>query len=400
MDPSLGRIFASLASTASQSSGESEELAAIGRAAVASLRDAFVDEHRPNEFDDLLSRVESGQGEAVSRLAEVIDNSRLGGLDRALLSLSAEAARAGFVPPPPANLGSSDSMAELEEAVVRERDRFTEDPESRLLAHELTMLLEDLTIRYRDLGRNEEALQAALETRAFAEVLAEIDPDYGFGISFDLLSDAYAKLGRFEEAAKVAEEGLEGRRHAWSLKELSGYYTSLGRHDAAVEKAEEAVAMEREKASAQHSLLPLLLEHLSTTYRSAGRSEEALPASQQAVAIHRPIADDGPVTGCERGRTLTALITLQDELGLGRSARDCEEAIAATEHCLALHRVMGSTDLDGLATLLAQRGTLAIISDDTSSATLLEVRQELESLAASVGEDHPAIIWLRSTEPI
>ena len=291
--------------------------------------------------------------------------------------------------------GSSGSVTELEEAVARQRERFAADPENRGFGHELAMLLDELTIRYRDLGRNEEALQAAMQSHAFAQVLAEIDPDYDFGISFDLLSDAYAKLGRFEEAAKVREEGLEHRPDAWSLRDLSSYYTSLGRHDEAVEKAEEAVAMERETTSSHQSLLSLLLEHLSTTYRAADRRDEALSAIEEAIAIHRCVAADGTVTGCELGRTLTALITLQGELGVDGSAGDCDEAIAATERCLALHRVMASTDVDGLAALLAQRGTLALISDEASS-TVLEVRQELESLADTVGEDHPAIIWLRT----
>lgn len=301
----------------------------------------------------------------------------------------------------PADAHEWGSVVELEQAVAQQQERFTADPESRGLGHELARLLDDLTIRYRDLGRNEDALVAAQQTRAFAQLLVKIDPDYPLEISFDLLSDAYARLGRFDEAAKVKEEGLERRRYAWTLKELSSYYIELGRIDDAVEKAEEAVAIEREKADAKahQSLLSLLLEHLSSTYRAAGRKQDALLAIEQAIAIHRSIAADGPVTGCELGRTLTAQITLQEELGKPDDpTAACDEAIAATEKCLALHRVVASTDTDGLAKLLAQRGTLARISGDVSSTTLPEVRQELESLADTLGENHPAILWLRSRE--
>ncbi len=365
MDPSLGRIFAALASKASGPSDTSEELVAIGQAMVARLRDIFLGNSRPDDYDDLLERVESGDEGAVPILADVIDGADPSPFLATLVPLAADASRAGFVPPPPANADTQYPVAELEQAVAQQRELFAAEPTNRGHAIELDMLLSDLPIRYRDLGRHEEALVAAQAYREFRQELAEIDPDSQMDISFDLLSDAYAKLDRFEEAAAVKEEGLEHRRDAWSLMDLSGYYTSLSRTDEAVAMAEEAVAMERkrENADPHQSLLSILLEHLSATYRSVGRKEDALFAIEQAVAIHRNIAAGQPVTGCELGRTLTNLLTLHDELDhLEVSAADCDEAKAATENCLALHRVMASTDVEGLADLLAQRETLARLS--------------------------------------
>ena len=166
-------------------------------------------------------------------------------------------------------------------------------------------MLDDRAIRYRDLGRREDALAAAQQSRAFRCELAEVEPEYQqtLDISFDLLSDAYARLGRFEEAVIVKEEGLKIRRDPWSLIELSTYYKRIGRFDDAVERAEEAVAIDLQRAEVQPRHLTLLmasLDHLSATYREVGRLDEALVLAAEVVAIHRDFADSHPGHHCHR----------------------------------------------------------------------------------------------------
>jgi tetratricopeptide (TPR) repeat protein len=232
---------------------------------------------------------------------------------------------------------------------------------------ERVRILTNLGIRFRDLGRHEEALKATQEAIGICRKLAPTRPD---ALRRDLatilinLGNSFCDLGRQEEALEATQEAVGmciklavARPDAFlpdlagSLNNLGIRFTCVGRREEALEATQEAVGIYHKLAAARpDAFLPHLagsLNNLGIKLRDLGRREEALKATQEAVLIHRKLATDHP------DAFLPDLARSLDNLGISFSDRQ-EEALEATQEGIEIYRKLAAARPDAFFPDLAR----------------------------------------------
>ena len=181
-------------------------------------------------------------------------------------------------------------------------------------AAQQAMTLNNLGNCLSELGRREEALEAAEEAVKIRRELAKSRPDVflpDLAGSFNNLGQCLSELGRREEALTAAGEGKDIYRElakwrpdvflpnlAGSLNNLGAFLSELGRRQVALTAAQEASAIYRELATSRpDAFLPKLamsLNNLGNRLSELGRREEALEAARESVQLYTGLAERWP----------------------------------------------------------------------------------------------------------
>jgi energy-coupling factor transporter ATP-binding protein EcfA2 len=155
------------------------------------------------------------------------------------------------------------------------------------------------------------AVDAGETGMAILRELAAANPAFRGDLASSLnnLGIRYSELGRRAEALPPSEEAVAIYRElaaanpafrgdlARSLNNLGIRYSALGRRAEALLPTEEAVAIRRELAAANPAFrndLASSLTNLGNRYSELGRRAEALPPTEEAVAITRELAAANP----------------------------------------------------------------------------------------------------------
>ncbi|MBV8738353.1 MAG: tetratricopeptide repeat protein [Alphaproteobacteria bacterium] len=226
----------------------------------------------------------------------------------------------------------------------------------------------NLANRLSDLGRREDALQAAEEAVGHYRGLAAARPDAfipNLALSMTNLANRLSALGRREDALQAAEEavghyrGLAAARPdafipdlAGSLNNLAGMLSDLGRREEALTAAEEAVGHCRGLAAARpDAFLPdlaLSLNNLAGMLSDLGRREEALTAAEEAVGHYRALAAARPDAFLpDLAGSLNTLVGMLSALGRR------EDALQAAEEAVGHYRVLAAARPDAFIPNLA-----------------------------------------------
>jgi hypothetical protein len=230
-------------------------------------------------------------------------------------------------------------------------------------------LLNQLSNRLSDLGRDDEALATIEEAVAIGRRLADEDPDTfltDLSRSLTNLSLRLYNVGRYREALEAGEEAVavdraladadpEGFLPALSAS-LNNYSNALeivGRDEEALVAIEETVAINRDLAKADPDVfLPNLAVSLSSLFNRlnmVGRDEEALVAIREAVAVGRDLVDANPDAFLPE--LAASLNNLSISLAaLGRN----EQALAAAEESVAIQRRLADIRPDAFVSGLAE----------------------------------------------
>jgi tetratricopeptide (TPR) repeat protein len=210
------------------------------------------------------------------------------------------------LPAPDRTLALRPFLADLYRARLARTPR--EEPEER------ARVLNRLGFALSEMGRREEALQAAQEAVEIRRQLAAQRPDAflpDLANSLNNLGVMLSEMGRRAEALQATQEAVEIRRQlaaqrpdaflpylAMSLHNLGAMLSEMGRRAEALEATQEAVDLYR-RLAAQHpdAFLPYLagsLHNLGAMLSEMGRRAEALQATQEAVDLYRRLAAQHP----------------------------------------------------------------------------------------------------------
>jgi tetratricopeptide (TPR) repeat protein len=179
---------------------------------------------------------------------------------------------------------------------------------------ELAGSLNNLGNSLNEVGRLDEALDAAREAVHILRVLAEQRPDSfrpELALSLNNLGSIFSKLGRNEEALDASNEAIAVFRLlaqqrpdsfraelAKCLGNLGNRLSTLGRNDEALEAANECVStfrllVEQQPNSFGHELA-MSLNNQGNRLAELGRIQEALGSTSEAVQIRRLLAQQRP----------------------------------------------------------------------------------------------------------
>jgi CHAT domain-containing protein/tetratricopeptide (TPR) repeat protein len=213
---------------------------------------------------------------------------------------------------------------------------------------DLASSLNNLGVRYSDLGRRQEALATTeLAVKLYRE-LAKTNPAYQGDLASSLsnLGVRYSYLGRRQEALAPTEEAVRIRRElaktnpayqeslAISLNNLSVSYGELGRRQEALAPAEEAVKICRDLVNTNKNFMGDLassLNNLSVSYSELGRRQAALAPAEEAVRIRRELAKSNPAYQESLARNATHLAVLQLQLANPSAALPLLKETMSTE---------------------------------------------------------------------
>jgi tetratricopeptide (TPR) repeat protein len=275
-----------------------------------------------------------------------------------------------------------------------------EEPEER------ARVLNNLGLALSEMGRREEALQAAQEAVEIRRRLAAQHPDAflpDLAGSLLNLGKALSEMGRRAEALQAAQEAVEIRRRlaaqhpdaflpdlAASLNNLGAMLSEMGRREEALQAAQEAVEIRR-RLAAQHpdAFLPdmaMSLANLGNRLSEMGRRAEALQATQEAVDLYRRLAAQHPDAFLpDMAMSLHNLGAMLSEMG--RRA----EALQATQEAVDLYRRLAAQHPDAfLPNLAASLNNLGVdLSALGRRAEALQAAQEAVDLYRRLAAQHP-----------
>ena len=238
------------------------------------------------------------------------------------------------------------------------RDLAEEDPE--MYEPALAVSLNNLSLRYAEVGRREEAWAASEEAASVFQRLDAEDPgrhEPDLAASLNNLSLRHAEVGRREEAlAKMKEAiGIRQRLAGWdpdayepalaaSLNNLSVLYEGVGRWEEAEAASERAAAIYRRLAEADPDAyeadLAMALTNLSVDYLQVERPEKALTVGNEAVAIYRRLAlADPDAYEADLAMALNNLANC-----CGKVVRRWEEALTLGNEAVAIYRRLAQAD--------------------------------------------------------
>jgi len=274
-------------------------------------------------------------------------------------------------------------------AVQIYRKRARERPDA--FEADLAMSLNDLGIRYSELGRRKEALAATSRAVEIRERLAKEKPDAfepDLAMSLNNLGNSYGELGRREEALAATSRAVEIRERlakerpdafepklAGSLNNLGNRYSKLGRREEALAATSRAVEIRerlaKERPDAFEPDLAMSLNNLGIRYSELGRREEALAATSRAVELYERLAKERP-DAFERdlAMSLNNLGNMYSELGRK------EEALEAATRAVEIRETLAKERPDAFEPDLA--GSLSNLGNRYS-----ELGRREEALAAT-----------------
>jgi tetratricopeptide (TPR) repeat protein len=233
---------------------------------------------------------------------------------------------------------------------------------------EIAGFANNLSNRYSNLGRRDEALAAAREAVDVYRDLAARNRDVfcpDLAMSLNNLGTTYAYLGWREEALAAAREAADFYRElaaknpdsfrpylGASLSNLGSIYSGVGRYDEALAAAREGVEIRRElaaeKPDAFRPALAMSLNNLGRRYSELGRRQEALAAAREAVKVWRELAVKNPdAFRPYLGGSLNNLGTMYSELG------HRGEALAAAREAADVYRELAGKNPDAFRPDLA-----------------------------------------------
>jgi len=235
-------------------------------------------------------------------------------------------------------------------------------------AAQQAMTLNNLGNCLSELGRREEALEAAEEAVKIRRELAKSRPDVflpDLAGSLNNLGNRLGELGRREEALAATEEAVKIRRElaksrpdvflpdlAGSLNNLGNRLGELGRREEALAATEEAVKIRRELAKSRPDVfLPDLagsFNNLGQCLSELGRREEALTAAGEGKDIYRELAKWRPdVFLPNLAGSLNNLGAFLSELGRR------QVALTAAQEASAIYRELATSRPDAFLPKLA-----------------------------------------------
>ena len=205
------------------------------------------------------------------------------------------------------------ALRELAEEATRQRLNAVGGEDEAALT-ERAWHLNNLSFRLGELGRREEAIDAARESVTIHRQLAEARPGAflpELAMSLNNLAIELGKLGRRNEALKSIREASEVYRQlakaqpstflnnlAACLINLSNHLGDLGRREEALDTAREAVTIRRRLTEARTDAylpdLALSLINLASRLSNQNRREEALHAAHEAADLYRQLSEVRP----------------------------------------------------------------------------------------------------------
>jgi tetratricopeptide (TPR) repeat protein len=236
-------------------------------------------------------------------------------------------------------------------------------------AIELSFALSNYGVALSGLGRFDEALKVAKEGLAILRGLHARQADvYAADLahSLDNLANRLSEVGEYGEAVKAAKEGLAllrelHARHpdahaadlAGPLGNLANHFPHVGNYDEALNAAKESLALRRELHARQPDAyaadLARSLDNLGNQLEAVGRYDEALRAAQEGVALLRELHARQP--DAHASHLAGSLNNLGNQLdAVGRY----DEALTAAKEGLTLRRVLHARQADAYATDLAR----------------------------------------------
>jgi len=284
-------------------------------------------------------------------------------------------------------------IAALVRRLTEQRLPVTADPAVR------ARMYDELSWRLGHAGQIPEALAAAEEAVRLFRPLAKTDmAEFGPGLALAVnrLGSHRSALGLREEALAAVEEGLQVRRRladpamftfhfpesvyvqhrlAESLSNLGNKLSAMGRQEQAARAAAEGVQIRRRLAAADpaayESNLAIELSNLSGQLSGIEQRDEALAAIGEAVEIHRRLAAADPARyGHYLARELNNLgLRLADA---GRRP----QALAVAEEAVQVFRRLAAGNPGGFEPDLAR-------SIDNLGKRLSELGRREEALAAA-----------------
>ncbi|WP_235216713.1 tetratricopeptide repeat protein [Archangium violaceum] len=271
---------------------------------------------------------------------------------------------------------------------------------------ERARLFKDLGIRLRELGKREEALEAARKAVELKRALAERNPDafqHDLAGTLNNLGTMLSELGKRAEALEATREAVEvyralaernpdafGPDLAMSLNNLGNRLSELGRRAEALEAAREAVELRRAQADSNPDSfgpdLAMSLNNLGSRLSELGRRAEALEAVREAVELRRAQVERNP--DASRPNLAASLNNLGARLlELGRRA----EALEATREAVEVYRTLAKRNPDAfrpdLAVSLNNLGTMLSRLGRREGA--LEAAREAVELRRALAERNP-----------
>ena len=282
-----------------------------------------------------------------------------GDLARALNNLSLRYSELGLL---------QEALAPTEEAVKIYRELAKTNP---TFLDKLAIALNNLGIRYSNLGRRQEAMAPTQEAVKITRELAKTNPAFLPDLAHSLsnLGIRYSDLGRRQEALAPREEALKIYRElaktnpaflgdlASSLSNLSVSYSDLGRRQEALAPTEEALKIRRELAKTNPAFqgdLANSLSNLGVSYSDLGRRQEALAPTEEALKIRRELAKTNPAFQGDLANSLTNLGGRYSDLGRR------QEALAPTEEAVKIQRELAKTNPAFLGDLADSLNNLGI----------------------------------------
>lgn len=272
---------------------------------------------------------------------------------------------------------------------------------------DLASSLNNLSMRLRNAGRHDEALEAGTEATAAYRRLAARSPaehEHDLARSLSNLSVLLGEMGRGAEGLPAISEavGVVRRLHAadskrfepmlaQSLTNLSLRLADAGHHDDSMAASQEAIEGLRRLAitdPAYQADLALSLSNFAVVLNRAGRHEETATASQEALSIYRVLFSRSPADHAPQ--LIRALNHFSVGLaGVGRH----EEGLAASEEAVALSRLLAAAspavhepDLAGALINLSNRLADAGIRDKALGASeeAVSIYRRLASVSPDV----------------
>lgn len=245
----------------------------------------------------------------------------------------------------------TDSVAMLREALGLARQLHTEDPDR--YGAKLAQVLELISGSGIDAG---EGLGYAREALALREQLSANDPHQLsiLASNYQTLAFRLSDMGRYQEAVQAAEQQiavLEAQVEAnpsradymydqissargWSARHLA----KAGRTEEAIQYARAYVLKEQLAQPGNDVLLAIALGLLADVLRDVGRAAEAIEPAARQVEIYRGLESRSP--GRSLDQLVLGLMTLANTL---RDARRNQEAVDVDREIVALHRRMAET---------------------------------------------------------
>ena len=180
-------------------------------------------------------------------------------------------------------------------------------PDNPAFLPDLAGALNNLGIRYSDVGRRQDAVAPTEEAVRLRRELAADNPAFlpDLAGALNNLGIRYSEVGRRQDAVAPTEEAASLYHDlaadnpalqpdlASALNNLGSCYSEVGRHQDAVAPTEEAASLYHDLAADNPALLPNLadaLNKLSIRYREAGAPDRGEAAWEQAITEAAPPA--------------------------------------------------------------------------------------------------------------